>query len=66
MAATLVTANGEKCIADRLGPTLEAAERELVSARRTGMCFRFPVLCRVGILTDALGVVLQRGCTDGR
>ncbi len=40
MAATLVTGSGERSIDERLQPTLEAAERELVRARRAGACFR--------------------------
>ena len=41
MAATLVQSGGEKTVAERLEPTLEAAERELRSARRTGACLLF-------------------------
>ncbi|PIL32603.1 hypothetical protein GSI_05306 [Ganoderma sinense ZZ0214-1] len=49
MAATLVTANGgEKCIADRLIPTLEAAERELISARRTARIHGWALNAAIG------------------
>ena len=72
MAGTLVTGSGERSVDQRLRPTLDAAQRELVSARRAGAYFRtfgrgWVLRCELVLIRFARRIDTgQRRCMHGR